>query len=109
KIRNSKSEIRIEEMSPVFFSDFGFRISSFSEGEAAVGFAQWLKGLFGGAKGAKGAKKSNVPRVDVNKRFDLLNRTGQGSMSKVWRARDKQLGRMVCVKLLDRNKTAMFE
>ena len=75
-----------------------------------MGFAQWLKGLFGGgAKGAKTAKKSKVPRIDVNKRFDLLNRTGQGSMSKVWRARDKQLGRMVCVKLLDKNKTAMFE
>src|ERR1700730_4723067 len=30
-------------------------------------------------------------------------------MSKVWRARDKNLGRMVCVKLLDREKTAKFE
>src|SRR5262245_57800557 len=30
-------------------------------------------------------------------------------MSKVWRARDKSLGRTVCVKLLDKNKTARFE
>jgi serine/threonine protein kinase len=30
-------------------------------------------------------------------------------MSKVWRARDKSLGRMVCLKLLDREKTAKFE
>jgi serine/threonine protein kinase len=57
--------------------------------------------LFGG-----GGKKG---RVDVNKRFDLLNRTGQGSMSKVWRARDRSLGRVVCLKLLDRTKTAAFE
>src|SRR5437868_14808042 len=48
-------------------------------------------------------------RIDVAKRFDLLNRTGQGSMSKVWRARDKSLGRIVCVKLLDKEKTAKFE
>jgi serine/threonine protein kinase len=53
--------------------------------------------------------KSNLPRIDVRKRFELLNRTGQGSMSKVWRARDKSLGRIVCVKLLDKDKTAKFE
>jgi serine/threonine protein kinase len=53
--------------------------------------------------------KSNLPKVDVRRRFDLLNRTGQGSMSKVWRARDKSLGRMVCLKLLDKEKTAKFE
>jgi serine/threonine protein kinase len=53
--------------------------------------------------------KSNLPKIDVRKRFELLNRTGQGSMSKVWRARDKSLGRMVCLKLLDKEKTAKFE
>jgi eukaryotic-like serine/threonine-protein kinase len=53
--------------------------------------------------------KSNLPKIDVKKRFDLLNTTGQGSMSKVWRARDKSLGRTVCVKLLDKEKTAKFE
>jgi len=30
-------------------------------------------------------------------------------MSKVWRARDKHLGRLVCLKLLDKTKTAQFE
>src|SRR5215472_18562465 len=30
-------------------------------------------------------------------------------MSKVWRARDKSLGRTVCVKILDKEKTAKFE
>ncbi len=53
--------------------------------------------------------KSNLPKIDVRKRFELLNRTGQGSMSKVWRARDKALGRTVCLKLLDKEKTAKFE
>jgi serine/threonine protein kinase len=57
----------------------------------------------------KSSPKSNLPKIDVRKRFDLLNRTGQGSMSKVWRARDKSLGRTVCVKLLDKEKTAKFE
>jgi serine/threonine protein kinase len=53
--------------------------------------------------------KSNLPRIDINKRFELLNRTGQGSMSKVWRARDKNLGKTVCLKILDREKTQRFE
>ena len=61
---------------------------------------EWLKNLFGGKK---------LPRIDVNKRFDLLGRTGQGSMSKVWRARDKKIGREVCLKILDKEKTARFE
>src|SRR5438132_1467639 len=60
--------------------------------------------------GSSGAgRKKKIPRIDVGKRFELLNRTGQGSMSKVWRARDKSLGRMVCLKLLDKTKTANFE
>jgi len=63
-------------------------------------------GFFSSLFGA-GSKKQ--PRIDVAKRFDLLNRTGQGSMSRVWRARDKSLGRIVCVKLLDKVKTAKFE
>jgi serine/threonine protein kinase len=53
--------------------------------------------------------KSKLPIVDVSERFELLGRTGQGSMSKVWRARDKNLGRVVCLKILDKEKTAKFE
>jgi serine/threonine protein kinase len=63
--------------------------------------------LFGG-KTKKGGKVK-LPVINVKNRFDLLNRTGQGSMSKVWRARDRSLGRTVCLKLLDREKTAKFE
>lgn len=57
----------------------------------------------------KAKPKSKLPVIDVRRRFELLNRTGQGSMSKVWRARDMSLGRMVCLKLLDKEKTAKFE
>jgi serine/threonine protein kinase len=47
--------------------------------------------------------------VDITKRFELVGRTGQGSMSKVWRARDRQTGKTVCLKVLDREKTIKFE
>jgi serine/threonine protein kinase len=60
--------------------------------------------MFGGGK-----PKSNLPIIDVSKRFELLGRTGQGSMSKVFRARDNKIGRVVCLKLLDRVKAAKFD
>jgi eukaryotic-like serine/threonine-protein kinase len=66
-----------------------------------VGLLDSLASLFGG--------KGKGKRVDVAKRFDLLGRTGQGSMSKVWRARDRNLGKVVCLKILDKEKTAKFE
>jgi serine/threonine protein kinase len=68
-----------------------------------VGVLAKLKSWF------KRKPKSSLPRIDVNKRFELLGRTGQGSMSKVWRARDRSYGRIVCVKILDKVKTAKFE
>lgn len=55
------------------------------------------------------APASKLPVINVEKRFELLGRTGQGSMSKVYRARDRNTGRMVCLKLLDAKKTAKFE
>jgi serine/threonine protein kinase len=67
-----------------------------------VNFLGMLKGLFSGSGNAK------LPIINVEKRFDLLGRTGQGSMSKVWRARDRQLGRTVCLKVLDKEKTVKF-
>ena len=70
-----------------------------------MSFLATLKKWF--ASKPKGAAK--LPIIDVKKRFELLNRTGQGSMSRVWRARDKSLGRIVCLKLLDKDKTAKFE
>jgi serine/threonine protein kinase len=65
----------------------------------------WLTQLFSGKK-----KKFSSPPVDVKKRFELLGKTGQGSMSKVYRARDMKLGgRLLCLKVLDKEKTAKFE
>lgn len=74
-------------------------------------------GLFDLFKGKKKAGKDPTAasrpkpklKVDLKKRFDLQSRTGQGSMSKVWRAYDRELGTGVCLKLLDKEKTAKFE
>jgi eukaryotic-like serine/threonine-protein kinase len=43
-------------------------------------------------------------KVNIEKRFKLLNRLGQGSMSKVWRATDNESGKTVVVKVLDQEK-----
>jgi serine/threonine protein kinase len=58
-----------------------------------------------------GARPRPKPKlkVDLKKRFDLHARTGQGSMSKVWRAYDRTVGTAVCLKLLDKEKTKKFE
>jgi len=82
---------------------------------------QWLSSLFGG-KNKKGTSSSSpgikslglappkpLNREDVDKRFDKGNRIGQGSMSKVFKALDRKLGRNVCLKLLDAKKTEHFE
>jgi serine/threonine protein kinase len=66
-----------------------------------VGFFSWFKG--------GGAAKKKPKIIDVTKRFDVRGRTGQGSMSKVFQAYDRDLGRTVCLKLLDKEKTANFE
>jgi serine/threonine protein kinase len=66
-----------------------------------------LSKLFGG--GGKTRKAKKLKKVDAAKRFDLHGRTGQGSMSKVYKAYDKDLGRTVCLKLLDKVKTRKFE
>jgi eukaryotic-like serine/threonine-protein kinase len=62
-----------------------------------------LKKMLAGKSGSK------LPVINVEKRFELLGRTGQGSMSKAWRARDRDTGRTVCLKVLDKQKTAKFE
>lgn len=53
--------------------------------------------------------KPRVPKTDITKRFDLIGRVGQGSMSKVWRARDTLSGKMVALKVLDKEKTEKLE
>lgn len=54
-------------------------------------------------------RKPKIVKIDITKRFDLIGRVGQGSMSKVWRARDTQTGRTVALKVLDKEKTQRFE
>jgi serine/threonine protein kinase len=61
----------------------------------------FLKGLFDG--------KTRVPKTDITKRFELIGRVGQGSMSRVWRARDTLSGKIVALKVLDKEKTKRFE
>ncbi len=65
-------------------------------------------GIFGKLFGGTGRKKG-VKVVDAAKRWDLRGRTGQGSMSKVFQAYDRDIGRTVCLKLLDKVKTQKFE
>jgi len=65
--------------------------------------------LFGKAKSG-GSPKKGLKKIVLEKRFDLsAGRIGQGSMSKVFRAYDRDLGRHVCLKLLDKEKTKKFE
>lgn len=61
----------------------------------------FLKSIF-----KKGPK---VPKVDLKRRFELIGRVGQGSMSKVWRAKDSKSGKVVALKVLDPAKTKRFE
>ena len=53
--------------------------------------------------------KTKVETTDINKRFNLIARVGQGSMSKVWRADDQINQRFVAVKVLDKEKTKRYE
>lgn len=85
-----------------------------------MGLFSGMFGLFGKRKAppgtkrhvvlaAKKKKKDHTPRTDIKERFDLEQRIGQGSMSKVFRARDRKLGRQICLKILDKDKTARFD
>lgn len=62
-----------------------------------------FKGLFGKNK------EPEVPKTEIKKRFQLIGRVGQGSMSRVWRATDNFTNETVAVKVLDREKTIRFE
>jgi serine/threonine protein kinase len=54
-------------------------------------------------------KSKEKPRIDLTRRFDLLNPIGQGTMSRVWKATDTSNGQTVCVKVLDKDKTELLE
>jgi serine/threonine protein kinase len=57
----------------------------------------FLGNLFGGSAGAR-------RRVNIDKRFGIFGPIGNGSMSKVFRANDRKLGREVCLKILDKRQ-----
>lgn len=61
---------------------------------------KFLKNLF---------ENKRVQKTDITKRFDLIGRVGQGSMSRVWRARDTLSGKIIALKVLDKEKTRKFE
>jgi len=63
--------------------------------------------LFGSKPKNPGASRTELkkPRVNLAKRFTIIAETGQGSMSKVYKALDNQAGRTVCLKVQDLAKT----
>lgn len=54
-------------------------------------------------------KTPKLEKCDVEGRFQLLGRVGQGSMSKVWKAVDKRTQKQVALKVLDKAKTYRLE
>ena len=55
------------------------------------------------------SKKPAHEQTDITKRFTLHGRVGQGSLSRVWKATDLKSGRLVALKVLDKEKTLKFE
>ena len=54
-------------------------------------------------------RKPKVNKIDIDSRFQLISRVGQGSMSKVWRANDRRTEKTVALKVLDLDKTKRLE
>ena len=54
-------------------------------------------------------RRDTVSKTDISQRFDLISRLGTGSMSKVWRAVDRNQGKVVALKVLDIEKTLRYE
>src|SRR5262245_54128195 len=61
-------------------------------------FLDQLKKL---SKQLLGPRGPRGPRTNLEKRFQTIVRVGQGSMSKLWKARDLASGRTVALKVLD--------
>src|SRR5580658_5960110 len=54
-------------------------------------------------------RRDTSTKTDISQRFDLISRLGTGSMSKVWRAVDRNQGKVVALKILDMEKTLRYE
>jgi serine/threonine protein kinase len=69
-----------------------------------VGLLASLKNLFARDP------RSKLKRINIERRFELLGKSGQGSMSKVFRVRDREMGlKEFYLKILDKEKTDAFE
>lgn len=66
-----------------------------------MGFFDSLKSVF--------QKKDGPKKINVRQRFELIREAISGTMSKFYRARDRQTDQIVGLKLLDPVKTAQFE
>ena len=77
-----------------------------------------LRDLFGSRKPEKSAPPTakpkgpakpkappRMPRVNLDRKYTIVAETGQGSMSKVYRAVENATGRVVCLKVQDKAKT----
>ncbi len=79
-----------------------------------MGLLDSLKSMMGG-KGEKEQKAPDGPRatfrkrVDVRKRFEVLKESSAGTMSNFFKARDRETGQIVGVKVLDKEKCDAFE
>ncbi len=65
-----------------------------------------FKSMLGGRGAAKGASRG---KVNIESRFERLRSSVSGTMSNFFVARDRELGRIVGVKLCDPEKVAFFE
>lgn len=65
-----------------------------------------LKGLFGSGSDSS---KQRIQKVNIQKRFSLVSEMFRGSMSRVYRAVDRENGRTICLKVqnLDKNAKAL--
>ena len=80
-----------------------------------MGLLDSLKSMMGGKADAKGEKTAEADRAtfrkrtDVRKRFEVLKESSAGTMSNFFKARDRETGQIVGVKVLDKQKHEAFE
>lgn len=78
-----------------------------------MGLLDSLKSMMGGKPAAKGAVEAERAtfrkRTDVRKRFEVLKESSAGTMSNFFKARDRETGQIVGVKVLDKQKHEAFE
>jgi serine/threonine protein kinase len=80
-----------------------------------MGLLDNLKSMMGSGKASKAAADTPAERpkfrkrTDVRKRFEVLKESSAGTMSNFFKARDRETGQIVGVKVLDKKKHEAFE